>query len=120
VARDLAEKIEIVRDVRPAADGVEHLEPGAGHAWKRLTLERQLSAARPAPAPSDLRVGAAGTFDDGVSVNPRYDWRNLPGTVPASYAEAFRRNWRDWRQAGGVAQGDGVAREELDVWGRFA
>ena len=53
-------------------------------------------------------------------MNPRYDWQSLPGTVSASYADAYRRQWRDWREAGGVAQGDGVSREELDVWGRFA
>ena len=83
-------------------------------------MEQRLSAAWSAPAAEDLRVGAAGTFEDGVRVNPRYDWQSLPGTVTASHAAAYKRMWSEWREAGGVAEGDGVARDRLDVWGRFA
>ena len=79
-----------------------------------------MSAAWSAPAAGDLRLGAAGTFEDGVRVNPRYDWQSLPGTVAASYADAYKRQWAEWRQAVGVAESDGVTRDGLDVWGRFA
>ena len=119
-ARRLREEIELVRDERPTADGVEQVGPCQGDAWQHQTLEQRLSAAWSAPATGDLRLGAAGTFEDGVSVNPRYDWQSLPGTVAASYADAFRRQWAEWRQAGGVAEGDGGSRDDLDVWGRFA
>ena len=83
-------------------------------------MEQRLSAAWSAPAAGDVRVGAAGTFEDGVRVNPRYDWQSLPGTVTAAHADAYKRRWAEWREAGGVAEGDGVARDGLDVWGRFA
>ena len=119
-ARRLREEIELVRDERPNADGVEQVEPCQGDAWDHLTLEQRLSAAWSAPAAGDLRVGAAGTFEDGVRVNPRYDWQSLPGTVSAAHADAFKRRWAEWREAGGVAEGDGVTRDGLDVWGRFA
>ena len=46
-------------------------------------------------------------------MNPQYDWQRLPGTVSAAYASAFRKNWADWRQAESIAQGDGVARDDL-------
>ena len=110
----------MVRDERPSVDGVEQVEHRQGDAWENQTLEQRLSAAWSAPAAGDLRLGAAGTFEDGVRVNPRYDWQSLPGTVAASYADAYKRQWAEWRQAGGVAEGDGVARDCLDVWGRFA
>ena len=53
-------------------------------------------------------------------MNPQYDWRSLPGTVSASHLDAFRSWWRAWREEGAVAEGDGVGRDDLDVWGRFA
>ena len=119
-ARRLREEIELVRDERPSADGVDQVEPCQGDAWEHQTMEQRLSAAWSAPAAEDLRVGAAGTFEDGVRVDPRYDWQSLPGTVSASHAATYKRMWSEWREAGGVAEGDGVARDRLDVWGRFA
>ncbi len=57
----------------------------------RQTLEQRLSAAHAAPAAGDVRAGgAAGTFADGVSVNPRYDWISLPNTVPAGRLATFK------------------------------
>ncbi len=41
-ARRLREEIELVRDERPSADGVEQVEPGAVDAWDHMTLERGL------------------------------------------------------------------------------
>ncbi len=119
-ARRLREEIEIVRDERPSADGVEQLEPGVGNEWDRQTLEQRLSAAHSAPAAADVSVNVGGTFADGVSVNPRYDWQSLPDTVSAGYENAFKRQWAEWKQSGGIAQGDGMERDELDVWGKFA
>ena len=28
--------------------------------------------------------------------------------------------WAKWPEAGGIADGDGVVRDRLDIWGRFA
>ena len=114
-ARRLREEIEMVLDERPSADGVEQVEPFQGDAWENMTAEQRLSAALSAPAAADLRVGVGGTFEDCVRVGPRYDWQSLPGTVSASHVDAYKRCWSEWREAGGVAEGDGVERDGLDA-----
>ncbi len=121
-AKRLREEAEIVRDERPTADGVEQLEPG-GNDWDRATAEQRLSAAHSAPAAGDVSLGPApgGLHADGASVNPRgYAWHLMEGHVCASADERFRQSWATWREAGAAARGDGLTREELDTWGRFA
>ena len=82
-AARLREELEMVRDARPTADGVDELEPAAGE-WQRASLEQRLSAAHSAPAAGDvqMRPGSSGDAPGGVSVNPRgYAWASLEGTV---------------------------------------
>ena len=104
-ARKLREEIEMVRDLPPDADGVEAFEPGED----AQTTEQRLSAAHSGPAAGDFRsASAAGTFEDGVRVNPRYNWSTLPNTVSAAHVARFKENWRMWRQEAGALRGDGV------------
>ena len=70
------EEVEIIRDERPTADGVEQLEPGTTD-WDVTTAEQRLSAAHSAPAAADVSLGPArgGLHADGVSVNrPGHPW----------------------------------------------
>ena len=79
-ARHVREELEMVRDERPTADGVEQLGAGDVDEWQRVTLAQRLSAAQSADAAADLRIGTSAIFADGVSVNPQYDWQTVSYT----------------------------------------
>ena len=111
-AERAGEEVEIIRDERPTADGVEQLEPGTTD-WDVATAEQRLSAAHSAPAAADMSLGPArgGLHADGVSVNrPGYPWHLMEGTVPAENDTRFRGMWSTWREAGAATRGDAAQR----------
>ena len=63
-AERAGEEVEIIRDERPTADGVEQLEPGTTD-WDVATAEQRLSAAHPAPAAADTGAAAGAGWDWG-------------------------------------------------------
>ncbi|MGB1141216.1 MAG: AAA family ATPase, partial [Halioglobus sp.] len=112
-------EVEMVRDARPSADG---FDPGvAGDEWARRTAEQELSAAPPAPAAADLNMLSGllhGASDDCSRVNPPgYHWQSAVNLDEMRRVEA---DWKRWRGTSVARSGDGVARDQLDEWGKFA
>ena len=121
---------EIVWDAKPRPGlGAESGE--ADPDWARAGLEERASAAGPAAAAADVKVGGelgavAGARgaerQRGMLWNPKgYAWTSEPCNVPCSEYDRLDKLREKWYGHAEVGDGaDRVAREELDPWQKFA
>ena len=119
VAAALAEKKTMVWEPLPSADGPDG-EVGGGD-WERASVAERLSAAGAAPAAADMaHSGTSEVLERGVArVNPPgHVW--VSAVSRAMHAKRLERLWTQWKDEHVDDDGDGVSREDLDAWQKFA
>ena len=118
VASAVAEGRGMVWEALPSTDGPD---VGAGDDWERAGVAERLSAAGAAPAAADVSIAgdSAAPQRGEARVNP-------PGHVWVStvsralHAKRLEELWQKWQGNEVDDDGDGVSREELDPWQKFA
>ena len=120
-----ARRLRIVHEPRPSV-GVEGDEGTEEKDWARAGLDERLSAAGAAPPTSDRASGAVrrdewrGGGSSGHLFNPEdypYEEKSVVHWREFNRLESLMKSWRGQAVADGA---DGVAREELDGWQKFA
>ena len=109
----------MAREPLPTADGAE-VAPGDGD-WERAGLAERLSAAGSAVAAMDVILAGRTSVDQPgeARVNPPgHVW--VSAVSAAMHGKRLEELWERWRDGAVNAEEDGVTREDLDPWQRFA